>query len=291
RKANPLYEVMGTEKTAIHYAAEGGNEEILTELFGKLSESDLLNEKLDNIFYKLIRYIKFNKRENEIHYKPIFTLLLQKGLDINIPDRETGETPIYVAASYKLKEITTLILKHGQIDLESFKDSKRKCAKDLIKDNNLYDSIDSTYIYTYNDKQMLYKYIRENQIEEFRQKLPSIYDTLTEFTKLKLLDLAVRKEQRDIVQCLLEIDISNAMCSQNHDLKYHPMVLACQMGYHKIVALFVAKDPSYELVTISLLEVTKAPYGDYISEEIDYDKVVRELLRYKKLKINIQDSE
>lgn len=56
-------------------------------------------------------------------------------------------------------------------------------------------------------------------------------------------------------------------------LKNHPMILACKMGYHKIVTLFVHEDPISELVSKSLIAVMKAPTKlEKKKKGIDYDK-------------------
>lgn len=166
-----------------------------------MEENQLEDDKLDNIFYTTIKYIADNDKL-EGKYRTVFTLLLRKGIDINVPDILSGWTTIYAAAYFRFKEIIKCILeeKCGEIDFDNFIDKIKKSALDLIKENSLYenmDYIDKMDKYTYsNDIHTLYKYIRNREILSFLEKLDILIsnNSLKDKHKYWLFYLATEKK-------------------------------------------------------------------------------------------------
>ncbi|GLV46198.1 no mechanoreceptor potential C [Carabus blaptoides fortunei] len=258
--ADVLYEQHGTRKTAVHFAAESGNEEILKILLQHLiGTQHLHDEKLSNLFFTLIKYIRDNgKVENE--YKNVFTLLLENDIEINVPVSLSGWTAIYTAAKYNFKAIIELLLdkKREEINLDDFKDRKGKSARNLILENKLYNSVLPEFIDENSNITVhtLYKNIRQHQTSEFCENFERIHNNLHADNRYTLLYMAVDRNSRDLVEYLLDRGIN---CN-DFDVENNPLLLACKRGYHKIIRLFRIQNPNSKLVSKCLMEVTKAPY-------------------------------
>lgn len=288
--ADVLYEQHGTRKTAVHFAAESGNEELLKIILQHLiGTQQLHDEKLSNLFFTLIKHIRDNGIvDNE--YKKVFALLLENDIEINVPDTQSGWTAIYAAAKYNFRTIVQLLLdkKWEEINLDDFKDRKGKSARDLIVENQLYSGVLPEFIDENSNITVhtLYKNIRLHQTSEFYENFERIHNTLNTKSTYTLLHMAVDRNSCDLVEYLLDRGID---CN-DFDVEKNPLLLACKRGYHKIIKLFRIQNPNSKLVSECLMEVTKAPYTNFENnDDIDYDKCVKQLLRWKSLKINSQD--
>lgn len=290
--ADPLLED-DEEKNAINYAAESCKTNLLQPILEHLKNKDYHFENC-MVLFSLIEHIKNEieygeKQKTDQDFTDVINLLIEYGIDVNKADDSHGQTVIYIAAYFSFKSIVALMLKHGHINLDKYKDKRtNKTARDLIQEKNLYDG-DLPDFCDENENttiETLYKNLREKNITDFKSNFAEIEDKLiSQDNKNKLLHMAVEKGLDDAVRFLLDRDADSNSIKNDSLLEK-----AADRGYFKIVKILLRKNPSPTLVANSLIVLLKVRDTTKNTEIINHNKCLDLILRYKELKVNFKDT-
>lgn len=286
--ADPLLED-DEEKNTINYAAEGSNEKLLEPILNYLKDKDYNFQDL-TVMFPLLEHIKneiyeSNRKEND--YVNVVKLLLEFGIDINRANDHNGQTAVYIAADYGFKHIVTVILKNDHVNLDKYKNKRtNKTARDLILEQKLFDG-ELPDVCDENENtttETLFKNLREKKTDEFKKNYTEIENVITQENKNKLLNMAVEKGLDEAVKYLL--DKGGDSDSVKNDTLLEK---ATDRGYFKIVKLLIRKNPNPATVANSLLVLSKVKDTTRQTPNINFNKCLDLLLRYKELKINYKD--
>lgn len=260
--------------------------QIIDKVLQKYEEEGISFKNVDLLSSLIIFNLADGEANSDREYIKIIEMLLDKNIEINMLDYDTGEPPIYLAAKYRSKEMVQLLCKYNDqkegslIDFDYFTDRNGKCARNLIIKYKLYDgSLPTTKQCLYHS---LYKHLKDKNASEFIKQYREDERNMTDDKKCSFLFRAVQLGSEEIVEYMLE---------ETEDIfdDYETLLrMACGKGYHRVVeTLLREKEINFDINLIKILTLTN------ITEErnkgISFSKCLELLLDAKKMNLNEKD--
>ncbi|KAF5302227.1 hypothetical protein FQA39_LY10266 [Lamprigera yunnana] len=270
---------------ALHYAAVGGNPNILRTIIRRISP-EKINSQTEHYNTALNLLVKRGDFTKE-NYLECIRVLLKAGIDANKADSK-NLTPILWAAKKGYAKVVEVILSgsYQEVDIDNHK-LKGKSARDYMIENCINFTVFASNNNASGDGANWYALLKEHKEDEFIANGVDISSINADDGVQTLLQLATIKGLSRAVDYLLKIG-----ADPNHTTYSNPafpISLAATRGYHEVVKLLLEvqelKIPSNILIDV-LKHVDDKKVVDYIDYDLCYKLLVKKL---KKSEINATD--